>query len=262
MITEAYIGDLKIHDTTTGVASYPFALANAEGLLGTGMPREDRPQKARRHGLYELTTYYDGRAISLSGQAYEPSNDFDVFWDAIDHLKQNFALSGSVHVLKWRRAASTFLFRAEVTVNSPIEIDVKPGFTRAHAQWHLDLVAADPRIYKDALESFTFASTATITNEGNFNTQPIITFNSPGANPGLRNDELAAENEIKFAYGGGGTALVVDVAEREITLDGTRRPDLIDPLNNDFWGLVTGSNHLTKTGGATSITIQWRSAWN
>lgn len=260
MITEAYIDGLKIHDTTTGVPTYPFAISDAPGLMGSGTPREDRPQKSRRHGLYELTSYYDGRAISLSGRCLETSHS--ALWASIDQLKQKFALSGLTHVLKWRRYGESFLMRAEVSPASEIEIERKAGFTTPYVTWHVDLIAADPRMYKDDLESLTFASAATITNSGNFNSPPIITFNSPGSDPGLRNNELSAENEIKFDYGGGGTALVVDVREREITLDGTRRPDLIDPLANDFWSLVTGSNSLTKTGGATSITIQWRAAWN
>jgi hypothetical protein len=260
VITEAYIDGLKIHDTTTGLPTYPFALSGAEGLLDTGVPREDRPQKARRHGLYELTSYYDGRPITLDGRCVETSHTN--LWSSLDLLKQRFALSGLVHTLKWRRYGEAFLMRADVTVNSKIEIVMKPGFISPRAEWHVDLIAADPRMYKDALDTVTFSSAGNASNDGNFNSPPVITFNTPGVNPGLRNDELSAENEIKFTYGGGGTALVVDVKEREITLDGTSRPDLINPLANDFWSLVSGINHLTKTGGATSVTVEWRDAWN
>ena len=114
----------------------------------------------------------------------------------------------------------------------------------------------------DEPDNATFGSATTVMNDGNFNTPPMIQFNLPGTNPGLRNDELATENEINFIYGGGATSLLVDMLNREITLDGDSRPDLLDPATSSFWSLVAGSNHLTKIGGATSITVCWNAAWN
>lgn len=258
MIIEAYIDGTQIHDISGAAAVGSYALTSFNGL-GTPTPRTNRPARARRHGLYELTTYYDGRAITLEGRVKESA--FAAFWAAVDELKQQFALNGLVHVLKWKRQGEEFLFRSSVSVANELEMNIVGGRTTPQMNWSVDLIAYDPRIYKDLLEDFTFSSTANVTNDGNFNTMPVITFNSPGTNPGLRNDALSAENEINFDYGGGGSALVVDMLRREVHLDGASRPDLIDLPNTSFWSLVTGTNHLTKIGGASSIKIEWRAAW-
>lgn len=258
MITAAYINDVQIHNVSGAAAIGSYALTSFSGL-GTPTPRTNRPPRSRRHGLYELTTYYDGRAIALEGRV--TASAFAGFWTAVDALKKAFALSGLVHTLKWKRQGESFLFRSAVSVANELEIEIVGGRTTPRAHWAVDLIAYDPRMYKDLLEDFTFASTASVTNDGNFNTPPIITFNSPGANPGLRNDELSSEDEINFDYAGGGTALRVDMFTREITLDGTARPDLLSLSDSSFWSLVSGSNHLTKIGGATSIKVEWRAAW-
>jgi len=259
MITEAHIDDLQIHSIVGGVGTGSFALTRFVGL-GTSSPRSNRPPRGRRHGLYEKTTYYDGRALSLEGIVAE--DDWDDFWANVDELKQKLALSGVVHELRWKRQGESVANVVEVSVAGEMEIDIPGGRTRPRTKWAVDLIAADPRIYRDDLEDQTFASTATVTNDGNFSTPPVITFHTPGVNPGLRNNSLTTENEINLDYGGGGTSLVVDMLEREITLDGTSRPDLLSLSDSSFWSLVSGANSLQKIGGATSITVEWRAAWN
>lgn len=259
MIEEVFVDDVQLHDVTAGVAAGDFAVTALNGL-GTPTPRGNRPPKARRHGTYELTSYYDGRALELRGRI--KGSDFDAFWTNVDLIKKMFGLTGVRRSLKWKRSGEAFLMTSEISPANELEIAIPSGRIQPITSYSVDLIAADPRIYKDEWEDFTFASTATVTNDGNFSTPPIITFNTPGTNPGLRNDALTTENEINFNYGGGGTALVVDMQERTVTLDGTSRPDLVDLDDSSFWSLVSGSNHLTKIGGATSITIEWRAAWN
>jgi len=257
VIVEAYIDDLKIHDVT-GALPYKIALADFTGL-NAPTPRSDRPSKARRHGQYELTSYYDGRAISLEGRVMD--TDMAAFWVTVDDIKERFSLNGINHVLKWRRTGSTILHECGVSVSSDLVIDIRPGFIRPFATWNVDLIAADPRVYDTIIQTQTFATTANVTNGGNFSTPLIIAFNAPGTNPGLRNDALSVENEINLVYGGGGTVIVIDTAAREIKLDGTSRPDLINVLTTNFWSLAAGVNHLTKIGGAASVTLNWQDAY-
>jgi hypothetical protein len=257
LITEAYLDDLKIHDVT-GALPYKLALSDFTGLNAPS-PRSDRPSKARRHGVYELTTYYDGRAISLEGRVQDTT--MAGFWTSVDLLKNRLSLNGLKHMLRWRRTGDSVLYECGVSVAGEVEIDIRAGFTSPYATWAVDLIAADPRNYDSADKTQTFASTAVVTNGGNFNTPVVITFTTPGTNPGLRNDALDYENVIQLAYGGGGSAIVVDTAAREVTLDGVNRPDLVDVTQTNFWALSTGDNHLTKLGGAASITVGWNDAY-
>lgn len=254
MIAEAYIDTYQLHGSPP--QNYTCALRAFDGL-GTPDQRANRPDRARRHGVIELTTYYGARVFEIDG--YLSGSDTTDMWTKVDNLKQHFAMTGIQHVLKWRRQGLPYRERCEVVVGGPLDLPLR--VVGPIVTWHATLVAADPRMYSDTLNTQTFAAAATLTNAGNFNTPPVITFNGPGTNPGLRNDELAAENEIHIKYTmGSGDAVVVDVAERTVTLNGADRPDLLDLATSDFWSLGYGDTHVTKLGGAASIQVDWRDA--
>lgn len=253
MIAEAYIGSLNIHDlSVTGTV----ALSRFGGL-GTPDPREDRPDRARRHGGIELTTYYHPRVWDIEGYIRGPNEN--ALWDTLDTLKEALALNGLTHTLKWKRMGKSYLERATVVVGSTIDPVLHvSGQTMPFA---MTLVSADPRLYVDTAETITFAGAGTATNSGNFSTPPTITFQGGGTNPGLRNNALAAENQINMSYTMlSGDTIVVDVGARTVKLNGIDRPDILNMATTDFWSLTTGANSLTKLGGAVSVTVDWRSA--
>lgn len=253
MIADAYIDDVHVHDlSVTGKC----ALSRFGGL-GTPPPRDDRPNRARRHGAIELTTYYQPRVFDIAGYVREVSSS--AAWDTFDDIGEAIALNGLTHVLKFKRLGKSYFERCEVSVGAVLEPalrsmgDVIP--------WSVVLVAADPRLYVDTASTLSFASSGTATNSGNFSTPPVITFHGAGTNPGLRNNALAAENEIRMAYTMvGGDTIVVDVKQRSVKLNGAERPDIVNMAATDFWSLVAGANGLTKLGGAVTIDVDWRSA--
>lgn len=254
MIAEAFIDSLRLHgDPPHG---YPCALRSFDGL-GSPNSRENRPERARRHGAVELTTYYGARVIALAG-IINGTSDADM-WTQVDTLKRSFALVGSPHVLKFKRQGLAYFERCVVTVGSPLELPLR--VVGPVVPWSATIVAADPRLYADTVSSASFAATATVTNGGNFGTPPVITFHGGGTNPGIQNTDLATENLIQMTYVmAGGDTIVVDVAARSVTLNGADRPDILNAATSSFWSLVSGTNALVKVGGATSIDIAWRDA--
>lgn len=255
MITEVHVDDLQIHAAPVPLANYAVSRL---GGLGSPAPRRDLPTRARQHGAYGLTTYYDPRILPLEGKVSAATDA--AFWPLVDALKQKLALVGSTHVLKFRRSGLAYLERATIIVDGELDLDYDKY--NPYAEYAVQLAAPDPRLYGDTLNTISFASSGTAANAGNFNTPARITFHGAGTNPGLRNNALSTQNEIRLAYTMvGGDTIVVDTGDMTCTLNGADRPDLID-MNNPsyFWKLVAGSNSLTKLGGAVTIDVEWRDA--
>ena len=251
MIADAYFNAFHIHDPAGNVA-----LSRFEGL-GTPPPRDDRPDRARRHGAIELTTYYHPRVWDIEG--YVKGTSPSDAWDVFDNLKEQLALSGLTHYLKFKRLGRSFFERANVSAASEVTPTLR--MVGNVIPWGVTLVSADPRIYVDTPQTLSFASAGTATNTGNFSTPPTITFHGGGTNPGIHNAALSAENDIVCDYVMvGGDEIVVDVGTRNVTLNGVSRPDIIDMAQTDFWSLTKGANALSKLGGAVSIDVDWRSA--
>jgi len=259
VIAEAWIDNTRLHGSPP--QSYNCALRSFSGL-GTPAPRDNRPTHARRHGAVELTTYYDPRVIELQG--YLRYNDEGAAWSALDVLKQQFALNGLTHTLRWRRIGFGYVEQAVVVPGEVMDVSLRP--LGGVIPWGISLVCADPRMYRAGPsggsydpQSDTFSGSHTLTTGGNFNTPPVITFNSPGANPGLRNDALLAENVLQLTAPSGG-AITVDVERRTITRGGVNHPEFLNVSASDFWYLVSGANPLVPLGGAGSVTVTWRDA--
>lgn len=254
MITEAWIDATRLHGDPP--QSFPIALSSLDGL-GSPSPRDNRPERSRRHGVIDLTTYYSGRVLNLRGKASGPTQL--ALWTTVDDLKRQFALNGLTHVFKVKRAGLSFLERCVVSVSSPLEVEMR--VVGEIVTWSVVVTAADPRLYVDTPSSISFAASGNASNGGNFNTYPVVTFHGGGTNPGLRNNELSADNVIQMAYVmGGSDTIVVDMAAHTVKLNGADRPDILDVAASAFWGLVSGSNSLTKVGGAVSVDVAWRDA--
>lgn len=230
--------------------------------LGSPAPRDNRPARAREHGAADFTTYYEPRVFNLEG--YVVGSSLSAMWPLVDTLKQQFALNGLTHILRWVRETDALTYRAVVSVNSPLEIDLP--LSGRHCEFAVTLVAADPRIYNNTLDSGSFASPATsvtVTNDGNFNTAPVVTFTGAGTNPGLRNGALTAENELRLTYTMvAGDTIVVDHGGKTVKLNGASRPDILNLTNpSHFWKLAAGSNALTLLGTAASVLVEFRDSW-
>jgi len=102
----------------------------------------------------------------------------------------------------------------------------------------------------------------TVTNNGNRPTPAIMTIAGPIDNPIIVNDTVGAALNFLISIGAGET-LVIDLANKTVLLNGVtnRRSALIAP---NWFYLEPGGNFIRfggTTGGAPTLTIQFRSAW-
>lgn len=253
MMSSVYLDSLQVHGT--GVTNY--FLKNFKGL-GTPSPRVNRKDRARRHGAYDLTTYYGPRIFS--GELWvqgDTNSDWASFWVAWDVLMEELGYGTPTKTLTFTRTGQAYSEFCSVKV----EEEVEPTFPNPNVPlcWvPLELVAADPRIYATDISTVNFASSGNAANGGNFNTPPLIVFNGGGTDPGIINNSLSTENELNIDYAmGGGDTIEVDMMARTVKLNGALRPDILVPSTSHFFSLRKGSNSLSKQGGASSIDVFW-----
>lgn len=259
MMDSIFLDSLQLYGAGT---DSNYVMKDFKGL-GNPEPRADRSPRSRRHGEYDLTTYYGGR--SFTGEMWIQADDtdledWDTFWTAYDAFMEAYSYGTPGKTLTFTRKGKSYSEYCEVTVDEGME----PEFLspqQAICRIPFQVVAADPRIYVTTLQTLTFASAGNADNTGNFNTSPLIRFNGAGTDPGCTNGSLSTENQINIDYTMiGGDEIEVDCLARTVKLNGALRPDIIDMSTSSFWGLRSGVNALTKTGGAVSVEVEWNSA--
>lgn len=162
--------------------------------------------------------------------------------------------------------------------------------TSWQATWgkvHVLLVASDPLIYENVLNSTTLnipaasgglswplswplswgsavSGSANFVNSGTETTYPVITFNGPLTNPSMIKNSPAPAQSLTFNIVlAGGDTLVVDTAAKTITLNGTanRYSSLV---SSQWFGLDPGTSQLSfgALAGSGSATVTWRNAFS
>lgn len=123
------------------------------------------------------------------------------------------------------------------------------------------LVAADPRMYSEALHSQAFAltGTQTLANSGNFAAPTTITFNGPLTNPKITNSTTGKVFQLTTTIAAG-QAYVVKSIDPSVYNGTTSQYKTIDPTLNTFIELAPGNNTvaLTASSGTGSATVAWR----
>lgn len=255
--------------------------------LGSPPPRQELRDRARRHGSVDYTEDYQPRLLELTNAVLkgDPANPGTI-WDELDALKQAFAL-GTEHVVRFRRSGRAFDERVVVKVASELAADLSyetPGVVL----WSVALLAADPRIYADVLTAASYSPSAasggvvfpltfpltfvgssssvlTVHNGGTFKTPPVLTVTGPATTFSIVNETTGEEIVFQgFALAATDT-LVIDVDAREVILDGTSRPDLIDASLTTWWELVPGDNQIRLHGSGfadavTTLAVSYRDA--
>jgi hypothetical protein len=159
-------------------------------------------------------------------------------------------------------------------------------------EFQVALVAADPRVYSDALNSSTVATAdpgaatpgrvysksysityaaATpigqilVTNAGTTVSYPTLRVYGPGNNPVLYNFTTGQSIRLNYSLSAGDW-LTIDTLNRTVLLnDGTSRYGAVDFANTSWWGLNPGVNDIRVAYDAyvsgSSLNVQWRDAW-
>lgn len=259
MMEEVALDAIQLYGTGT---SANLTLKDFKGL-GNPAPRANRNDRARRHGALDLTTYYTSRTWTgemwIMADGTDPA-DWANFWTAYDVFMGALDYGVPTKELIFKRKGLAYEEFSSVTIDEEMEPEF-PSPGQPICRVPFSLVSADPRLYGLTLNTTTFTTTGTAVNGGNFGTSPLIRFNGAGTNPGLRNDALSTENVVQCTYVmGGGDEIEVDCLARTVKLNGVLRPDILAAGSSFFWGLVAGSNGMTKLGGAASVDVEWHDA--
>jgi len=149
------------------------------------------------------------------------------------------------------------------------------------------MAASDPSIYaftesteSDTLPSteggrefnetpdITFGAVSTgglfdCTNDGTFETWPVIKLTGPVASPGVTNVTTGGELELSLTVADGDYVLL-DTSARTVLLNGTASRYSSLTAASTWWALSPGDNEIryeASTTTTSTITLTWRSAW-
>lgn len=283
MIDSLSIDALQIHNTYLP-ASGGYFLTQVQGFWGSPPPRADTFDKARRHGIINRTKFYNARPLQLKGvvAGITPAD----FAAKMDALMAILAL-GTQHTCYFTRSGAQ---PEQCTVTVSTEVTVQNNNPVLVQEWGATLLADDPRMYSQTLNSLTYDPTTnpssgmtwpmvfptawggsgindlSISNAGQFPTPPIFTMTGPAVNPIVDNDTTGQHIYTTGLTMTSTDVLVIDVGQRLVTLNGNNRPDLIDQSQTYWFELGAGVTLIRMRAasgmitGQTSLQVQWRNA--
>lgn len=282
-LTRAYLDELKIHDLEDP-SSIPYALRAAKR---TKAPRRVEETRPFRHGIADHSVPYFGAQIfTLAGYCRDLNGGDAETLEAYDVLSGLLSSPGA-HTFRFLRAGRTTEEQATVKLADDLDTGAE-GFQET-IRWAVSLVGADPRIYAATLSvhsydptgalsgggaamplvfplvfSTTTATALVANNLGKAPTPPTFTIHGPVENPIVDNDSIGASVVLGVSLGSS-DEVEIDVANRDVLLNGVSRRDLLELSGTRWFELQPGENLLRLRGtgmaeGVTSLTVAFREA--
>lgn len=265
-------------------AATDYGIRSIEGLSRPDS-REDVLTRAGEHGAYVFGQFLPERRITIEGDIRgTPGTDFS---DKVETFREKFVPILEPFPLRYRIAGEAQIRRIySVPVRGAFMID--PMYSIGYAEWVLQFLAPDPRIYSDEENIITVGTSggsngmsfdevfdmtfgggaAGVTgaeNAGVFNSPPFLRLAGPATNPVIRN--VTANKELRFnpLTLTASEYIDIDTNKRTIYLNGDSLQSRYFTLEqiSEWWYLDPGLNSLqVTTGGDTpSLTVRWRDAW-
>lgn len=203
-----------------------------------------------KDGAWDFEVQYDSRTFDVSCTILA-SSDID--------LKAK--LRSLVGVLNPRLGAKPMIFDdepdkmyyARLTGQLPLDqIGAMGSFT-------LQFVCCDPFLYSITTTTVSGSGTLSAINKGTYRSQPIITIVHGGGIGTVvvtRSDEVV--QTLTFTTDSPAGTYVVDCKEGTVKEE-TEGADKY--LSGDFFGLTSGANTITKTGGVSSLSFIYRDTY-
>ena len=280
MISAASIGDLAIHLNET------YAIASG-GFSRRAIPRVSRSKRPRAHGSWNETSLYEGAIFSLSG--YVRGDTVAAANEALANIRAAFALDGGSALLRYTyegdAAGCLAYVRQDGDLNAPL------SGSAPLIPWAVDVVAADPREYSQDMRTWTIDPTqagstggisfplsfplsfgaaypsgvVTVSNDGTYPTPPVYRIDGPAIDPVISNETTGRSIVTSGLTLAAGEVVEIDVDARRLTLQGTRRPDLIVAATTAWDDIPRGQSNIRMTGsgfvsGQSLLTVQFRDA--
>lgn len=243
-----------------------YGVLEVTGITEPPDVREDISDKVGDHGGYSFMDKYSMRRVTLTGDLVDNAT----FEASVDALHVAFLAQVSPLPLVFDRpgfAADRRIYCKPSKLALPLDVNYQLGY----GQWNVQLVAEDPFIYVDAVQTATIlaGASASISNTGNIPTLfESVVITGPGTTFKFR-DNLV----------GGGTRFIqlnltlaalenvtVNFQKRTIIKnDGTNLYGTLDPTSQ-WWDIKSpnATPALVVTSGSTGATqaaMNWRSAW-
>lgn len=255
-----------------------------EEITGLDGPevREASENFVEGDGAIHSDFYYGRRPITISGII-----DASVFG-----VERNRKITRLLEAANAMRDDATLLWTASGGL--PVQVRVRrqnsPRISGGRVKnFQISLVAADPRIYGEAIQIAQVAAGAStnagfasplisplssgaspvgqviVQNLGSCGAPPVISIYGPCTNPVVRNQTTG--QQLAFAYTLAATEhLDIDTQQRTILLNGTtNRYSALNFAESDWWELAPGNNDIRLQVSAfsspASLVILWNHAW-
>lgn len=261
-----------------------YRIRSIDGLSAPPVRSSDSA-RAGRHGISPGADFYEHRTITLEVGVTEL--DDAVMSTKLAALRTAFAgtgverpmtlqlpgvAEGGVRRINCRQKRTQFLVDRTLTAGYAVEV--------------VQLVASDPRIYDDLQQQaqttlpegavgltfpltfpLVFGATTSgvvnVTNDGNFETGPVLRIDGPVTDPRCENVTAGRTIELDIDIAAG-DFVEIDTEAHSILLNGTAsRYSALTP-DSQWWNLAPGENEIRFRAGSTGsarMTVTWRSAW-
>lgn len=229
-------------------ANTPYELIEVQGLDPPDI-RESSTDIMQGHGQFVYADYITGRRILIQGDAHQLGSQVQPLMNAWSaaflpqslDLPLQFKLPGQAVERIYCKPT-----KRKYVVDRMYALD--------YAEWALELLAADPRIYSDTLATLmrTGNGNLSLPNTGTFPAPLIINLVGPIDTPTITHVETGKFIKLNTNIAAN-TLVSIDFATRTIWLNGASLYSVLDDTSKWF-ELAVGVNTLTLAGTSTVAT--------
>lgn len=264
-----YLNGLQIHSNSSDVGfvvNIPL-----KGFEYPGV-RINPYQKPGEHGAVVPNAFYDGRTIELTGRIYHPNiNTYLQYRRALSNamrLVQN-SLNIAIPLALKMTTMDGLNLQANVYPSQQLQLIDK---SLNHCDFIIDLFAPDPNLYDQSSQRATISvptgggatypviypvtyaaksgGALTVTNAGDSDTFPTVTFNGPLTSPLIVNQTTGASFQVNVTLLAG-DVLVIDMANKTMLLNGSNAMKYF-VVTNTWMSLQPGDNLIKLSSGISA----------
>lgn len=259
------LNTLLIHDITQDQDSLGYGLHTPISGLDFPAIRLGTQDKPAEHGSIVAAQLYGGRPVTLTGIVSGKT--------LLSYNTNRHAIQAAARIVKNNYISQSFINK--FTTDDGLALQFYAWTQRfqldeqfmQHGNFFLTLFAQDPYLYSQTLKTSSISLGTTpiiVTNAGDANSYPVLTFNGPLHHPTITNTDLSEAFKLNVDIAVG-HSVVVDMLAKTIVFDGTTNYAAYFDINNTWLSWIPGDNHISLTttnGGDTgNVSIAFRDAF-
>lgn len=251
-----------------------YVTTKVDGLLGKSDVKTTDVDRQDAWGEFPGRDMYKGRKIVFT---IDIKDEFDTAQHNLDALQRAWSIPDvsppapafqMVFYRPWTVAGKRFYWARPGRMGVPSDAELAHG----HAVVVAELKANDPRSYSMAqvTDTLTIANTtnsitATLVNNGDTATSPIVTMPGPCINPQIGNANDGGKVFKMLITLTGADTLIIDFRQRTILKNGLDVGNSM-ALDSQWWKLQPGNNVITygrnDSSAASAGTVAHRDGWS